>query len=263
MPIIQTENGYIYKKSTKSPRKKRALFFLILLLANILVVGGIFFAFTKFDFTQVLGMNRYVVFEGSTYYAVSLKSGESAKELSTEAESVKARDGAGFVYFDGEKYNLIANAYKTFDEANTVAQKQTEYEAAVITIKFVRLVMTATLESEQISALKQALHIIDEFFDKLQNIILSFDRAELLDAEVRQKLQILKEYCQSERESFSKALASCSEKIVTYVKIFQTEIVSNISSLVLSKNLSSDMKYVLFGTLASFENLQKNVKKSS
>ena len=121
--------------------------------------------------------------------------------------------------------------------------------------------MSAKYNSKQIGVLKYSLELVDRFFEIANQILISFDRGEILDAEARQKLQVFKETCQEDKETLIKAFKDSSDLVVTYVKIFQSEVISNLSSAIISKNLSSDLKYLIASTLNSFETLQKNIKK--
>ena len=123
------------------------------------------------------------------------------------------------------------------------------------------MILSAKYNSKQIGVLKYSLELVDRFFEIANQILISFDRGEILDAEARQKLQVFKETCQEDKETLIKAFKDSSDLVVTYVKIFQSEVISNLSSAIISKNLSSDLKYLIASTLNSFETLQKNIKK--
>ena len=261
MPIIKTENGYIYKKSKNNTKHLKAKFVFALFLIFIVIAAGVLFTFSKVDLTSALKLNKYLIFEQKSYFLVSVESGQSFAEVSLESTNLKLQDGAGFVYSKNGEYFLIASAYKTLDDANAVLGKISKYNAHVVKMTFDKLIISASLTQNQIDALKYSLNIVNRFFDKIYYLSQSYDRAELLDAEVRQKLQVFKESCQEDKETLSKAFQNSSENIVTYVKIFQSEAISNLSMLIVSQNLSSDMKYALISTLASFETLQKNIKK--
>ena len=260
MPIIQTQNGYIYKKNKKNTRSK-SKFFLVLFLICIVIVVATLYLFSKYNLTSALKLNKYLIFEGQTYYFVSVESGDTFRDVSSNSTEIKLQDGAGYVYFKDGKYYLIASAYKSLDDAKSVARTISAYNCQVVEIKLDKLILSADYSQEQLNALKYSINLINRFFDKVYEILISYDRGEILDAEVRQKLQIYQENCQQDKETFAKAFQSSSENIVTYVKIFQSEVISNLSAMIISQNLSSDIKYMIVSTLTSFETLQKNIKK--
>lgn len=261
MPIIKVGNGYIYKINSKNTKKAKWKFFLLLLVCLLSATILFMFVFSKFNLTSLFGMNKFEVYSGTSFYAVSLESGDTFTEASQNANAIKLQDGAGYVYQSGHKYYLLASVYKNKADAERVCENLTDYEARVVEIKYDRLVLNSEFSSEQIRSLKYGLETVDRFFETMQNITLSFDRGEILDAEARHKLQVFKETCQADKEIFSKAFKDSGENIVTYVKIFQNEVISNLSTISVSQNLSSDLKYITLSTIVSFERLQNNVRK--
>ena len=261
MPIIQVENGYIYKINSKNKKHGKAKFLFLLFLCVVLIFCGCLFLFSNVNMTSLFGLNNYSVYDGNRFFAVSLESGESFSSASENSNYVKLQDGAGYVYGKNGKYFLLAGIYKTQTDAQKVCDKISSYDAEVVEIKFDKLVLNSTYSSEQIKALRYGIAMVDRFFETMQNITICLDRGEILDAEARQKLQIFKETCQQDKETMSNTFKDSSDYFVTYVKIFHSEVISNLSTLVVSQNLSSDLKYITISTLVSFEKLQQNVKK--
>ena len=261
MPIIQVENGYIYKINSKSKRHGRAKFLFLLFISILAIFGGCLFLFSKVNMTSLLGLNNYSVYDGNQFFAVSLESGDSFSSVAENSNYVKLQDGAGYVYQKNNRYFLLAGVYKTNGDAQKVVDKISGYEAEVVEIKFDKLVLNSNYSAEQIKALRRGISMIDRFFDAVQEITVCFDRGEILDAEARQKLQVFKETCQADKETITKAFKDSGDYFVTCVKIFHSEVISNLSTLIVSQNLSSDLKYITISTLVSFEKLQQNVKK--
>ena len=261
MPIIKVENGYIYKKNEKNTKRKKNLFFFCLSILSLTIFVCCFFVFSKYDFTYIFSMNKYLIYNSKTYYAISLKQGESYQDISSDIDFVKLQDGAGYVYKKDNKYFLIASIYASKSDAEKVLDNVSNYDAQIVVIDFDRLILSSKYKNEQIKTLRYSLEMVDRFFETMNQIVVSYDRAEILDAEVRQKLQVFKEKCQVDKENFTNVFKESGDLIKTYVKIFQSEVISNISSAILSNNLSSDLKYIVVSTLSSFEKLQKNIIK--
>lgn len=261
MPIIMVENGYVFKLNSKNTKKHKLKFFSLLLVCCIAIVAILMLVFSKFNISALVGISKFEVYGGSSFYAVSLNSGYTFAEVSQNANMVKLQDGAGYVYQNGNTYYLLANIYRSKQDAERVLNNLTEYDASVVEIKFDKLVLNSNFSSTEIKELRRGIEIVDRFFETIHEITISFDMGEILDAEVRQKLQIFKETCQENKETFAKAFKDSGENIVTYVKIFHNEIISNLSALIISKNLSSDLKYISISTLVSFERFQQNVRK--
>ena len=261
MPIIQTESGFIYKKVRKNTSFGKTKFLLIMFLCSVLITAGCFYLFTKFDITSALSLNKYLIFESKSYYAVCMQKAEDYTEVSNVAQNIKISDGAGYVLKFNNNYYVVASCYSAYDDAKNVADKITNYSAEVLEIKFDRLIISLELKTEQIAALKHCCGVVNRAFDSLYEIVLCLDRGEILDAEARQKLQVFKEICLEDKETFNKAFQNNLETAITRVKIFQSEVISNISMLLISQNLSSDIKYSIASILDSFLTLQKNITK--
>src|SRR5574344_1299282 len=263
MPIIKIGDGYIYKNNKKGTKKNipRALSVLLVFMMMIFSVALSFFTYTKFDVASALKLNRYMVFKEVSYYVVSLYSGDTYESVSQNLSSLKSQDGAGYVLKSNSIYYLIASVYNLRESAEKVVNSLQNFDAEVVNIKFESLVLSSDFSTDQISAIKYALGLVNRSFDKLYDLTISFDRGEMLEAEVKQKLQIYKESCQSDKESYAKVFENCCENIVTNIKIYQNEVIANLSALILSQNFSSDIKYINISDLVSFSNLQNAVKK--
>ena len=259
MPIIKTQNGYIYKKTTS---RGRALFVFALFLVSIIAVCAVLFAFARVDVTSALKLNKYQIFSQTNYYAVSVASGESFADVSADADMLKLADGAGFVFKQNGKYYLVASIYSASADANSVAQNIVDYQCQVVNIPLKNLIINQSLSASQINALKYALQLVNRAHQTLTNIVQAFDKSEILDTEARQKLQVFRETCQLDKQNFDLAFQNNYESIVTRAKIFQAEVISSISALLISKNLSSDIKYAICGTISSFCTLQNSVTKN-
>ena len=82
-----------------------------------------------------------------------------------------------------------------------------------------------------------------------------------MPAEAKQKLQVFKETCQMEKEAFTKVFVNNCDVIVTNVKILESEVISNIGTLLLSDNLKGDIKYSASNLLSYFLTFETNVTK--
>ena len=261
MPIIKSGNGYIYKNRAKRTKHKKWLFVFFLFVCSACAIFGSFFAFSLVDVTSALSLNKYLVFEEKIYFAVSVESSDSHFEASKNASTLKLQDGAGYVLKKNEKFFLIVGVYSTRDDAQKVLEKLNSNNASIVEICLEKLIISSSYNSQQIEALKSALSLVDDAYSSLSEIVISLDRAEILDAEARQKLKLFEETCRLRKESFSKAFQNDYQNLITRVKIFLSETISNISTLSISQNLSSDIKYQTVSILSSFLSLEQNVKK--
>ena len=259
MPIISVQNGYIYKKSKKSSNRFARFVFLVFLCSTI-IISFAFFAFSKFDLASKLNLNSFMIFESKSYYAVSVFESDDYSTCFENANDVKLQGGAGYVFAKNNKYYLIAHIYKSKIDAENVCQNIEGFEAKFFEVKLDRLTIKNQFSAEQISVLKQSLQLVDLCYENLSKISHSLDLGEIFDAEARQKLQVFKESCQQTEQTLHKAFQNVFENVVINVKIFNSEVISSITMLGASQNLSSDVKYVLASIMDSFTKLQSKVK---
>ena len=262
MPIIQTETGYVYRSSKKSKRSggfaKRFGVFLLILA----VVCGVIYLSNVVDFAGVFKINKYQIFDGQTYFAVAVKDGSSFAEVSSIAEELKGKNASGFVFKLDGTYYATANVYQNKTDAQKVCENiADEYNATVLPIKLNKLVISSNYTQQELSNIKNAIAVFEKSFDELYQTSLSLDRGEILSAEAKQKLQVFKETCQMGKETFAKVFANNCDVIVTNVKILQSEVISNIGTLLLSDNLKGDIKYCASNLLSYFLTFEANVTK--
>lgn len=261
MPIIKTDGGYIYKKISKNTSHKKVKFMFLLFLCSVMIFAGCFFVFSKYDVVGALSLNKYLLFDEVKYYAVSLYNSDEFSNIAEEVNNVKLQDGAGYVLKYSNKYYLIANIYSTKTDAENVVNNNTNIDANILEIKLNKLIISKSFTNQEITCLKNALGLVNRAYEKLYEICVSLDRGEILDAEAKQKLQVFKETCQEEKESFNLVFQNNLENIISRVKIFQSEVISNISMILISQNTSSDIKYATASIIDSFLLLQKNITK--
>ena len=260
MPIIQNGSYYVYQQNVKNRQKNHKIMPFFVFLMIIFVVFCVFYAFKQFDFVKVFNMNKYLIFEQKTYYAVSILSGDR-EEIVANQTMAKSGGSAGYIYQSNQKYYLLANIYNSFDDANSVVQKLTEYQAEIVKIDLDRLILSAEYTPEQLSTLKYVLNGVNRSVDTITNIVTSFDRGEILEGEAKQKLQVFANSCQQDKETLAYAFPLCCDNIVAYAKIFCSQTASNANATNLSTNFSSDAKRLMIEIVFNFVDLQKNVKK--
>lgn len=260
MPIIHNGTYYIYHQNAKNRQKYRKFLPIFAFFGIIFVIIAVFYAFTKFDFVSVFNMNKYLIFDAKTYYAVSICSG-NREEVSSYQQAAKANGAAGYIYQTNQKFCLLANIYKSFNDAHSVVQKLTEYQAEIVELKLDKLILSAEYSAEQLSALKYVLNEVNRAVDAISEIVISFDRGEILEGEAKQKMQVFANSCQQDKEMLTSAFQYCCDGIVTYAKIFCNQTATNVMSANISTNFSSDAKRLMIDIVTNFVDLQKNVKK--
>lgn len=261
MPIIQTETGYIYKKNVKSRRIPPSIKAFFIFVIIICLIVGILYSTTFFNITSIFGLSKYKIFDKKIYYAVSIGSGDSFSEVSKLSVEIKQKNGSGYVYNINNKYYVVANLYSSKKDALKVCENLQDYNADILNLELNMMIVSQEYTSEQIKNIKNGLNLVNNTFDKLYGISLSLDRGEILQAEAKQKLQVFKETCQRDREMFNNAFKDNCDNLITNVKIFQSEVISNIGALMLSDKINSDIKYTNALIIDMFAKILKNIEK--
>lgn len=260
MPILQTEYGYVYKKNKKRtmPIGLKSLLIFVVLIS---IVAGCFYFFSINDF-RLFSFNKYKVFNQVNYYAVVVASGDSFLDVAGYDKQAKEQGGSGYVLNINGKCYVLANIYFSKSDAEKVCENLTgTFTADVLTIKLSQLVLSTSYTAEQISELKNCLQIVNLCFQKLYDVCISLDKGEILGAEAKQKLQVFKESCQYTIQKFTNAFKDNCDVAITNVKIFNSEVISCLNAIMLSDNLSVDLKYTNASILNSFLTLQKSITK--
>lgn len=262
MPILQTEYGYIYKKNNKKTGVSKPLKMLLFFICFLVIVFACLNIFSLVNLTSIFGFNKYQIFSQTNYYAVVVAEGQDYFAVSGVDKQIKQQGGAGYVINLNNTCYVIANIYSSRDDAQKVCDNLADtFSATVLQLNLSNLVLSAEYTIEQITALKNTLNLVNQSHQKLYDICLSFDKGEILDAEAKQKLQVFNETCQYQKQNLSKVFLDNCDNIVTNVKIFASELISNINALVLSNNLSIDIKYTMASIINSFLSLQNNIIK--
>lgn len=100
---------------------------MLVFLCAVLLIVGLFFVVKP----------KYTV-KGATYYCFCPYVTKTQTEAQTQAEEVRGKCGAGYVFEDGETYYVIASAYLNKDVAQKIASKNggTVYEISLPTLSF-------------------------------------------------------------------------------------------------------------------------------
>src|SRR5574344_893772 len=252
MPIIKIENGYVFRKTTKKVGISKAFLIFLVFIISICILTGSMLLFSKYDVTSALKLNKYQVFSAKTYFGVSVKNGNSYSDVSADINAIKLQDGAGAVIKNNDFYYLLTSIYDSKEDAESVVSKIKGYDADITQIELPSLVISVSFSTEQIKWLRMILNLANENFITLSDICNSLDRGEIMDAEAKQKLQIFSESCQEQRESFANVFQNHTENIIIRAKIFVSNLISNLSQLAVSQNLSSNIKYCNIMTIESF-----------
>lgn len=260
MPIIQTENGYIYKKNKKKTGLGKGVKTFVAFFLIVAVVTICLYVFSIFDVTSVFGLNKYKIYNKTSYYGVYVAMGSSHAEVDDYIDDIKSIGGSGYIYVQNKNYYCLASIYLSKSDAEKVCENLSEnFFANIIQIELKDLVVEKSYTKEELNCLKKSLMLVNQSSEELYNLSISFDKKELLEAEAKQKLQVFRETCQMQKESLSKTFSEDCDNLVTNVKIFQSEVIYSLSALLLSDNFSVDIKWTMASVINNFANMQISI----
>ena len=221
-----------------------------------------FCLFSNINLSNIFGKNKYKIFDQTTYFAVVVASGDTYFDVAGADSQIKQQGGAGYVLNKGGKCHVVANIYASEQDAQKVCENLAEsFDASILKLDLSALVLKAEYTAEQITELKNCLQLANLCQQNMYAICLSLDKGEILPAEAKQKLQNFKETCQFKCQQFFEQFAGNVDNVVTNIKIFAREVLSSQNALLLSENLSVDIKYTMCSILSSFANLQTSIAK--
>ncbi len=134
-----------------------------------------------------------VALEGFEIYCAQIGMYTTQEKAELAAESAQKRGGAGFVAEDGY-YRVLASAYRTEEEALSVAEKLGEqgYAASVYTIKAEAAVCCVCKDQKQREDLQERLSFFSWLCRRLAELSLSIDREEITQTRMLVELSGLK-----------------------------------------------------------------------
>ncbi len=194
--------------------------------------------------------------EGAGFYAVQMGAFKSEANAGTEADAVRQRGGAGYVYFDGELYRVLASAYATEAEAKDVRDqlKEDMIESGVFPIEIREVDLRVTAGQNVVSAMTGAVDAIKKAREDMTALSIAFDKEEktqeqageevsAIGAELKAALDTLKKEAGSDNAVIS-SLSGAMEKMIGDLN--QLASVSGGSSV----DFSSRMKYTQIGIIS-------------
>lgn len=187
--------------------------------------------------TTLIFLNLNLSSQHIILHAVSVESYNTQFEAVQAAVSIRARGGAGYVYFS-KKYHVIAAVYLTADEAKAVAVKLVSFNAATIVMKF-NLKIKFNGSAAQRHAIKDAVDTLAEHLKQLLAAAQEFDSGKIdnvrlsgtinhLKIEIESVLQQLNVITSTDKNS--QPVVKLSNCLREYVSALQSALANTITS---------------------------------
>ena len=124
-----------------------------------------------FQYTSVVSC------DDQTVYAISMTSGTTEAELSSNKQELQAQNGAGYIYEKDDKFYLIASIYENFNDAELVKNNlQTSgVETEILTIVLEKSKVEGNFSADEKTILTNCLKSKIETFKNLYDVAISLD----------------------------------------------------------------------------------------
>ncbi|MDD4211026.1 MAG: SPOR domain-containing protein [Clostridia bacterium] len=264
---------YIYdnKKVTKLKinRKKPKFFTLFTAFSSFFII--VFFAniFSSLITPGSINLNRGErYFLGKELYAVELVSFDNVAEANEASETYKRQLAAGYVVNDKGTYRVLASAYKTRTNAESVVNnlKQSSIDANIFVLEMPSLYMDLDLESDEKTALKDCFDMFYDTYLKIYDISIKLDKSEISLDQTKVGILALVDECEQVVNNFNSKIAVPKTSQVIYTKIYLNTFLDELTALSqksqASTTYSGEIKEtyfkIIYGYISLLTELAKN-----
>lgn len=202
--------------------------------------------------------------EEFTSYALQMGAFSSDENARSEAENLRSRGAAGYVYHDGH-YRVFASVYQDESDAQAV-RKQLEdnesLESSVFVIHAPGATLRVTASEEGLKSVKEAFSALETARDELYSLCTDIDRKNISEGDARSKLKKLAEDARKPAE----ALDGTGE-VGTALQDELIETSDELRKVAEMKDdgiaFSTEMKYALVRQSCAYADLMKKITGSN
>ncbi len=194
--------------------------------------------------------------EGANFYALQMGAFKSEDNARTEADTVRARGGAGYVFFDGELYRVLASAYASEAEAKDVREslKADMIESGVFPIDIAEVDLRVTAGANVVSAMTGAVDSLKKAREDMTALSIAVDREEKTQAEAAEEAAAIREGMQAALDEL-KAEAGSDNAVISSLEGTMEKMLGDLNQLASEADgskldFSSRMKYTQIGIIA-------------
>ena len=278
MPKNKKENylqDYIYNKTTKIKSKKNIntkpskFFLLFFVLIGFFII--IFFAniFSSLITPGTINLNRGErYFLGQKLYCVELANFTNVAEASEASEEFKQQLAAGYVFNDSGTYRVLASAYKTRANAESVIEnlKQNEIDASIFVVDMQALYLDLELKNEEKIALKECLNLFYDTYLKIYDLSMKLDKSEITLEQAQIELLSLKTDSEQIINNFNTKLEIPKTSEIIYTKIYLNTYLDHLNDLIATSQTNSSysgqVKDTYFKVIFDYINLKTELAKN-
>ncbi len=194
--------------------------------------------------------------EGASFYAVQMGAFKSEDNARAEADAVRARGGAGYVFFDGELYRVLASAYASEAEARDVREslKADMIESGVFPIDIAEVDLRVTAGANVVSAMTGAVDALKSAREEMTALSIALDREEKTQAEAAEEAAVIRGRMQAALDEL-RAEAGSDNAVISSLEGAMEKMLGDLEQLSSEADgskldFSSMMKYTQIGIIA-------------
>lgn len=206
---------------------------------------------------------------GAASYAVQTGAFKSEENAKKEADVVRTRGGAGYVYFDGELYRVLASAYATEAEASTVREQLKEelIDSGTFKLDIKEVALRVTAGESVVSALNGAVSALEKARSDMFALCIAYDKEEVTASKAAESITSMKNEIGGALDklkteagtdnSVIKRLEECCEKIMEDLAGLASDAKGS------ALDFSSRMKYTQIGIIDATAQFVDAITKSA
>ncbi len=190
--------------------------------SSLITVGG--FTFTNSDIT----ISKY------NLYAVSTASATTTAMSEQLADTCKKQGGAGYIYISDNSYYVLASMYENKADAEKVISnlKESNVSANLIEIEIKPISFANSLESQEKTALENAVNIFKTCYKKLYDISISLDTGVINEVNARLAINELASEIKTTSNNFNTLFDSKLSSNILNIKLKHTELLEVIDKII-------------------------------
>ena len=210
------------------------------------------------EVTDAATVSEEITLDAMDFYMLQMGVFTSQENAASYAESLKKQGGAGDVYEQDGRFRVIAYAYSTQEDANTVKQRLVDsgYECAIFALPIHGATYRITATNDQINSLTSSLSALKMAMEAVSEVALTFDSEKLTIEEGKERVQTIYDSLDSALLTFSPGgstlLLSVDEYCTTYKDALNNILVSNFTETI---DFSSLLKYTQVMLTCEYANL--------
>ena len=264
---------YIYKKEVNTKKRKRVKLLKFFVLRSVLLSFFIivFFAniFSSLITPGTINLNRGErYFLGQKLYSVELASFDNIAEATEASENYKQQLAAGYVVNDKGIYRVLASAYKTRTNAESVIEnlKQNEIDASIFVIDMPTLYLDLELTNEEKLALKECFELFYDSYLKIYELSMKLDKSQITLDQAKVELLALKSDSEQIINNFNEKIEIPKTSEIIYTKIYMNTYLDHIDNLIAASQASSiysgQVKETYFKVIFDYISLKTELAKN-